>query len=252
MSDKLNVFPSRMALSQMKLRLKSAQKGHSLLKKKADALTMKFRGILKEIVQNKVKMGELMRDAAFSLAQAKYSAGDFGGYVLQHVDKAHTWVRSKTENVAGVNLITFDPATDDAKGSAFDTAGLSQGGQIIQKSKATWVKAVHILIKLASLQTSFVTLDEVIKMTNRRVNAIEHIIIPRIERTVAYITTELDEREREEFFRLKKIQEKKKKLKVEREAEMKKRGVLLGGIDETVGDSGPTALDTEHDEDLLF
>lgn len=51
------------------------------------------------------------------------------------------------------------------------------------------------------LQTSFVVLDETIKATNRRVNAIEHVIIPRIERTLAYIGSELDEREREEFYR---------------------------------------------------
>lgn len=57
-----------------------------------------------------------------------------------------------------------------------------------------------------SLQTSFVTLDEVIKITKRRVNAIEHVIIPRIENTISYISTELDEAEREEFYRLKKIQ----------------------------------------------
>lgn len=84
-------------------------------------------------------------------------------------------------------------------------------------------------MELASLQTSFVTLDEVIKITNRRVNAIEHgeflnlihqssysqlnylfsplsVIIPRIDRTLAYIISELDELEREEFYRLKKIQ----------------------------------------------
>ena len=46
-------------------------------------------------------------------------------------------------------------------------------------------------MELASLQTSFITLDEVIKTTNRRVNAIEHVIIPRIERTLAYIISEL-------------------------------------------------------------
>ena len=48
-----------------------------------------------------------------------------------------------------------------------------------------------MLVELASLQTSFITLDEVIKTTNRRVNAIEHVIIPKIERTLAYIISEL-------------------------------------------------------------
>lgn len=52
------------------------------------------------------------------------------------------------------------------------------------------------------LQTAFVILDEVIKLTNRRVNAIEHVIIPRYENTIKYILSELDEQDREEFFRL--------------------------------------------------
>lgn len=47
-------------------------------------------------------------------------------------------------------------------------------------------------------------LDEVIKVVNRRVNAIEHVIIPRTENTIKYINSELDELDREEFFRLKK------------------------------------------------
>ena len=57
--DRLNVFPSRMALTTMKLRLKGAQKGYSLLKKKSDALTMRFRQILAKIIENKTLMGEV-------------------------------------------------------------------------------------------------------------------------------------------------------------------------------------------------
>ncbi|XP_069117124.1 V-type proton ATPase subunit D-like [Argopecten irradians] len=243
--DRINVFPSRMALTIMKGRLKGAQKGHSLLKKKADALTLRFRMILKKIIETKVKMGEVMREAAFSLAEAKFTSGDFGHIVLQNVNKAQLKVRSKKENVAGVQLPVFEHYQDGA--DSYELTGLSRGGQQIDRLKKNYATAIKLLVELASLQTSFVTLDEVIKITNRRVNAIEHVIIPRIERTLAYITTELDEREREEFYRLKKIQEKKKKMKAAAEEKLKAR--IQSG---EVIDNSANLLEEGRDEDLLF
>ena len=67
---------------------KGAQSGHRLLKKKADALKLKFRGILREIVSKKEKMGDIMKQANFSLAEAKFSAGDFNSDVIQNVGNA--------------------------------------------------------------------------------------------------------------------------------------------------------------------
>ncbi|XP_038078062.1 V-type proton ATPase subunit D-like [Patiria miniata] len=244
--ERIIVFPSRMALTNMKVRLKGAQKGHSLLKKKADALSLRFRQILHKIIETKTLMGEVMKLASLSLAEAKFASGDFNHMVLQNVTKAKTKVRSKRDNVAGVLLPVFEHYTDGS--DTYELTGLSRGGQQIDKLKKNYDKAVQLLVELASLQTSFVTLDEVIKITNRRVNAIEHVIIPRIENTIAYITTELDEREREEFYRLKKIQEKKKIIVAKKEAMMKARREEAGEDFEEAGN----LIDDDKDEDLLF
>ncbi|KAJ3079711.1 H(+)-transporting V1 sector ATPase subunit D, partial [Quaeritorhiza haematococci] len=207
-ANRINIFPTRMALTGMKNRLKGAQKGHSLLKRKAEALTRRFREITKKIQEAKRKMGKMMQVASFSLAEVTYSAGNISYQVVQSVKTAQLKVKAKTENVSGVQLPAFDMIVDGQ--NAFELTGLGRGGQQVQKCKDVYQKAVQVLVELASLQTAFVILDEVIKITNRRVNAIEHVIIPKIENTISYITSELDEQDREEFFRLKKIQGKKK------------------------------------------
>ena len=83
----------------------------------------------------------------------------------------------------------------------FNLTGLGRGGQQVQKAKEVYAKAVETLVELASLQTAFTILDEVIRLTNRRVNAIEHVVIPKLDNTIKYIMSELDEMDREEFFR---------------------------------------------------
>uniref|UniRef100_A0A0X3NKZ2 V-type proton ATPase subunit D n=1 Tax=Schistocephalus solidus TaxID=70667 RepID=A0A0X3NKZ2_SCHSO len=129
---------------------------------------------------------------------------------------------------------------------AYELTGLSGGGQQIDKLKKAYARAVELLVNLASLQTSFVTLDGVIKITNRRVNAIEHVIIPRVERTIQYIIQELDEREREEFFRLKKVQEKKKRVKAAKLEELKAKGIDL------TEDSQPQNILMDKDQDQIL
>ncbi|KAL5281283.1 ATP6V1D family protein [Megaselia abdita] len=242
--DRLAIFPSRGAQMMMKIRLAGAQKGHGLLKKKADALQMRFRMILGKIIKTKTLMGDVMKEAAFSLAEAKFATGDFNQVVLQNVTKAQIKIRTKKDNVAGVTLPVFESYQDGS--DTYELAGLARGGQQLAKLKKNYQSAVKLLVELASLQTSFVTLDDVIKITNRRVNAIEHVIIPRVERTLAYIISELDELEREEFYRLKKIQDKKRVIK--QKAEARKAELIAAGID--IHNTG-NMLD-EGDDDVLF
>merc|ERR1711916_42852 len=221
--DTFAVFPTRMALTAMKSRLVSAKKGHSLLKKKADALMLRFRGIAREIRAYKENLGEMMSKSAFSITQARY--------------------------VAGVKIPVFEAYEESSGTDELSLTGLGKGGAQIRKCKDNFAEALKDLAKLASLQTSFITLDEAIKVTNRRVNAIEHIIIPKIENTISYISSELDEGEREEFFRLKKIKEKKAEALAEKKALMAQRAASKG-LDYDSDDAGPSLLD-DADEDII-
>ncbi|EFA80894.1 vacuolar ATP synthase subunit D [Heterostelium album PN500] len=255
--NRLNIFPTRMALTNMKSKLKGAITGHSLLKKKSDALTIRFRKILANIVENKQMMGATMREASFSLAAAKYAAGEFSNSVIENVTNPTIVVKMQTENVAGVHLPTFEKVSESAVSNSQELTGLSKGGQQIGKSRESHVKALEALIVLASLQTAFITLDEVIKITNRRVNAIEFVVKPRLENTINYIITELDESEREEFYRLKKVQGKKKKDLKAKEAA--KSELLLQQNTPTV--ATPTSkpahkvksmIEDEQEEELIY
>lgn len=132
-----SIFPTRMALTNTKTRLKGAQTGHSLLAKKRDALTTRFRAILRKVddvssvawddllhhhlvnqklmkynitgeKQAKRKMGRVMQLASFSLAEVTYATGDIAYLVHQQAKSASFKVRAKQENVSGVVLPAFE------------------------------------------------------------------------------------------------------------------------------------------------
>ncbi|KAL1902274.1 H(+)-transporting V1 sector ATPase subunit D [Sporothrix stenoceras] len=256
-ADREAVFPTRQSLGIMKAKLKGAETGHSLLKRKSEALTKRFREITRRIDEAKRKMGRVMQIAAFSLAEVTYAVGgDIGYQVQESARSARFRIRAKQENVSGVLLPTFESYQTEGNND-FAMTGLGKGGQQVQRSRDTYARAVEALVELASLQTAFVILDEVIKVVNRRVNAIEHVIIPRTENTIKYINSELDELDREEFYRLKKVAGKKQRDTAAEDAELKARKEALeasrssakaGNEDE----SEPSDLLADGDDDVIF
>eukprot|EP01053_Blabericola_migrator_P013180 Blabericola_migrator_1__13179@NODE_904_length_6135_cov_68_019281_g633_i0_p4_GENE_NODE_904_length_6135_cov_68_019281_g633_i0NODE_904_length_6135_cov_68_019281_g633_i0_p4_ORF_typecomplete_len203_score46_64ATPsynt_D/PF01813_17/2_3e68FlgN/PF05130_12/0_042FlgN/PF05130_12/5_1e03_NODE_904_length_6135_cov_68_019281_g633_i021332741 len=195
--------PSRMMLQAIKAKKKGAQQGHSLLKKKSDALTARFRGMLKEIVETKEAMGEEMREASYALAKVTYvsdAGSNYHAQIMQAVRRPAVTLKVNTENVAGVRLPVFQINVDQTA-DILGNMGIARGHQVLQAARERFLKSLSLLIRLASVQTSFFTLDAEIKMTNRRVNALDNVVIPNLEHGIAYITKELDEMEREEFFR---------------------------------------------------
>ncbi|RID64996.1 hypothetical protein BRARA_D00224 [Brassica rapa] len=237
---RLNVVPTVTMLGVMKARLVDATRGHALLKKKSDALTVQFRALLKKIVTAKESMGDMMKTSSFALTEVKYVAGkNVKHVVLENVKEATLKVRRDQERL---------------------NRCLARGGQQVQACRVAYVKAIEVLVELASLQTSFLTLDEAIKTTNRRVNALENVVKPKIENTISYIKGELDELEREDFFRLKKIQGYKRR-EVERQAANAKafaEEMVLEGISMQRGISINAARSLlvggggEKDADIIF
>lgn len=200
--------PTRMNQQVFKLKKKAAESGHRLLKKKADALKVKFRDYAKQIAETKSTMASDSSSAFFSLTQAEYAAGNFKQKVSEGSMTARVRVGAGIDNAAGVKLPVF---TYYETGAATDNAslGLVGGGKKIVAVREKYTILLQNMIKLASLQTSFVTLDEAMKVTNRRVNALDNVTIPKIERVLDHISRELDELEREDFTRLKLVQSKK-------------------------------------------
>ncbi|CAM9707296.1 unnamed protein product, partial [Hapterophycus canaliculatus] len=224
----------------------------------------RFRKIAKHIHELKQVMRDDAATAFFSLTQAaQYVAGDFRGKVLDTPRPAAVRCRARTDNVAGVKLPVFD--SYDTGSEAKDNIGLAGGGQKVGQCREKYKAWVENLIKLASLQTSFVTMDEALKVTNRRVNALENVTIPRMEGVISYINRELDELEREDFTRLKKVVEKKREAAArdqELKDELAAASKLLeteealaamaiaekGGGDETMLDE----FDTQEQGDVYF
>nr|XP_023907885.1 V-type proton ATPase subunit D-like [Quercus suber] len=255
--DREPIFPTRQSLGIMKSKLKGAQTGHDLLKRKSEALTKRFRDITKRIDEAKRKMGRVMQIAAFSLAEVTYAVGNnaIAYQITESVRQAKLRVRTKQENISGVFLPAFESFQKEDVGNDFVMTGLGKGGQQVQKCRETYTRAVETLIELASLQTAFVILDEVIKVVNRRVNAIEHVIIPRTENTIKYINSELDELDREEFFRLKKVKGVKERAAAAEEAERQAKIAKRTGADvdkENDESASKNVLGDEGDEDVIF
>ena len=198
-----NVFANRMTLQTFKSRSVGAKKGHELLEKKAQALKVRFRALLKQIKQAKEEVAELMPQAFILLASAYYSTGDFAESLSHEVKRASARVHAAQDNVAGVILPVF--RFDRVDGDTFESFGLARGGRQVEKVRQCFGELLEKMVKLASLQTSFHSLNEALKVTNRRVNALEYVVIPKMNGTIKHIVKELDELEREEFFRLKKV-----------------------------------------------
>lgn len=133
------------------------------------------------------------------------------GKVGEAVKRATIRLDKSEENIAGVLIPNLSLKEFEDGENSMSQIGLERGGFSIQKCREKFRGILDLLIQIASYQASFLTLDEKIKVTNRRVNALEHVVVPKLILIYRYIDQELDEQAREDFFRLKKVLDNKKK-----------------------------------------
>lgn len=245
------IFPSNAALIQQKQKLKSATKGKDLLKKKADALKMQFIIILKNLTIRKKNLGSNYNDSLVYLAKANYSAqGDVSRTIEENVKtESDIKLALKTKNYAGVVCPEFSIRNIGEQKLEKEILGLTGGGHTLSIAKKHFMDYLALIIEIATLQTSYKSIDESLKITNRRVNALEYIVIPRIINTMLYIDTELQEQANEDKFRIKKVLQNKKKHK---EFEEKMKLLHSVNADQEYRNQAHFEEQDEEEEDFVF
>lgn len=201
------VNPTRMELTRLKKKLTTATRGHKLLKDKRDELMRQF---LDKVRENKVLREEVESalheaNGDFMLARAGMPDEMLNTALL--APKQELTISAGTENVMSVEIPAFDfktrtPDPNDiySYGFAFTTGDLDDA--ILSLSNI-----FPKMLKLAEIEKSCQLMAAEIEKTRRRVNALEHVMIPDLQHNIKYITMKLDENERSTQIRLMKVKD---------------------------------------------
>ncbi len=201
------VNPTRMELTRLKKKLVTATKGHKLLKDKRDELMRQFLEKVREnkALREKVEAGIQAANKNFLLARAGMQDEVLNTALL--APKQKVTLESGVENVMSVEIpqFTFKTRTPDENdmfsyGFAFTSSDLDDA----VKSLAD---VFPDMLKLAECEKSCQLMAVEIEKTRRRVNALEHVVIPDLQTNIKYITMKLDENERSTQIRLMKVKD---------------------------------------------
>ncbi|RAP47044.1 MAG: V-type ATP synthase subunit D [Methanosphaera sp. rholeuAM74] len=198
------VNPTRMELLNLKDRAKLSTKGHSLLKEKRDALIKEFFEILDRVQGSRDEVEKKLAIAYSELNKAQIDMGDMA------VKRAALSVRESIEldissrSIMGVSVpvVNSKSTTNDVISRGYGFAGTSANLDLAAKE---FEESIKIIIELGEIEKTIIMLAKEVESTKRRVNALEHVMIPRINNTISFIEMRLEEMEREQFVQLKVI-----------------------------------------------
>ncbi|MDI9619790.1 MAG: V-type ATP synthase subunit D [Candidatus Nezhaarchaeota archaeon] len=209
LSSRVELKPTRMELLNLRRRKRLAERGLSLLKEKRDALVMELLSIAKEYQNVMAEVREKMERAMNALTLARISMGFFKLDEVIACLKPRVTVEVKSRNIMGVStpLFKVNPAGTEAE---VPYNLLNTNAYLDEASKA-FAEVFTSVIKLAEIQAVARRIAEEVEKAKRRVNALENIVIPMISRNMKYIELYLDERAREDVFRLRLLKKKRVK-----------------------------------------
>lgn len=204
---KTAVTPTRMVLNQLKGRLKTARRGHKLLKDKRDELMRQFMDVVKLNKELRRKVEEGMTGAFASLTVASTIMSP------EMLEQALLYPRQSVElgmsfkNIMSVNVPVYSFRTKNNDPSEIYPYGFAQTSGELDDALEKLARVFEDMLELAQVEKTMQLLAEEIEKTRRRVNALEYVMIPQFEETIRFISMKLDENERGSLTRLMKVKD---------------------------------------------
>jgi V/A-type H+-transporting ATPase subunit D len=201
------IIPTRMVLNQLKGRLKTARRGHKLLKDKRDELMRQFMDIIRKNMELRVRVEEGLT-AAFSAQQVASSIMS-----PEMLEQALLYPRQSVDlkisyrNIMSVNVPEYTFKTKSNDPSEIYPYGFAQTSGELDDALEQLAKVFNDMLELAQIEKSMQLLAQEIEKTRRRVNALEYSTIPKLEENIKYITMKLEENENSTKVRLLKVKD---------------------------------------------
>lgn len=201
------INPTRMELTRLKGRLKTAQRGHKLLKDKRDELMKQFMDVVRENreLRRRVEEGLMRAHGSFTVAAALMSPEMLEQSLLypkQSVELDMTF-----QNIMSVDVPQYHFRTSSQDPGEIYPYGFAQTSGELDDAVDAMYRVFQDMLKLAEVEKTSQLLAEEIEKTRRRVNALEYVKIPEMRANIKYITMKLDENERANTIRLMKVKE---------------------------------------------
>ncbi len=200
---KINVNPTRMELKKLKARLKTAVRGHKLLKDKTEEMVRKYSVLIKEnkSLRDKVEGDVSKALAQFSVARSMMSLSDIE--LIFSMPAVSVELECETQNIMSVKVPKLSLKETRAKNKyPYSMIGVTSEADY---SVELVGQVIYSLVKLAEVEKTTDMLADEIEKSKRRVNALENIMIPSLEETIKYITMKLEENDRSSRTRLMKV-----------------------------------------------